>query len=224
MEVTEPDLDTRPTFEEVTPETIGAGDVAIDERQGEPPNDRVALLAIDLWLVHHPDQGGRSLEHLFVVEVEVCRSVDQYQKTWAGKILEDRQLVLLDRRDRILAGPENQGRSGEPGKALWSQRGFHDRMQSLADRELILSPNRWPKYPFLCLAHRSEKDEVMLPRQGLIYEKYPNCVFTVNLYDIPMFWCEELSNGKPPITEEEFMAWKIEYGSPEAILREWQID
>ena len=95
---------------------------------------------------------------------------------------------------------------------------FRNRMQLLADLELIRSPHRWPRHPFLCFVHRSEMSETSstLRRQGVMYDKYPNCIFSVNIYFIPMF------GGK--MTEEEFLSQKIEYESLEALLRDWEVD
>jgi len=98
---------------------------------------------------------------------------------------------------------------------LAAQEEFYDRFRYLAEVELIKSPQRWPRYPFLCFVHRKEKID-SLPCQGLMLEIYSNTVFTVNLYDIPMF------GGS--MTEKEFLEQRIAYESIDALLGDWKID
>ena len=91
-----------------------------------------------------------------------------------------------------------------------------EKERRLRDKALMAKPEEWPCSPFLCLVHNRDLDDLDMPTQALMYAKTPNCVYPVNLYDIPRH------GGS--MTEAEFLEKQIPYDSVDAILDNWQVD
>jgi hypothetical protein len=102
---------------------------------------------------------------------------------------------------------------------------FHGRMQRLASLEMMRTPAKWPRHPFLCLRN----DRVIengFPKLGLLCDPAQapdrqhlrHTVFFVNLHEIPMF------GGS--LSQEEFFARDhATYGSFEEMLDDgWVVD
>ena len=108
--------------------------------------------------------------------------------------------------------PTHTHESAEPVSLL-----FREQAQRIHERELLSHPDRWPEHPFLCLTHRREvNDQSGIPREGLLYDGHPHCVFPINLFDVPRY------GGT--MKEAEFLQTKIPYDSLDSLLDDWQVD